>query len=1187
MTIYRGLNVSKALSDIDDAREALKSLGLRREDFDVIAGLTSAEVGVGISDFHNMANLTSDQKKELESLATAADYTEIEFLKVNDISTPLKFNLRLDDDKFVGGAIKYNYLNYSVPTVNGDYVVQGADISTSRLSSWSPVGDPNPDDYILYGGDVKVRGDTLKFTKLTTTEEPIAKSFRAEVPTHVLTSDIFPYSYDDQATDGGISLYLMKGIPLTWEGVFEEIVLKAAVGPTLSDSEGTIPITWRITNLQQPAGSYNSGDGSNNTSSVGTGSLYSPVTYTISPSGYIKRKIEFFYDPSRVLRLELTNANISKWVPVSLPNCKWINIGFNDFNCMPEFRSDGSIAKQGFSGGAGLAPTLDRLYITGNNLGRGNDALLGTDRENTANSSQQCNRLPTTLRYLIANGCFTDNVTIDLEDYEDLYYMDLGSQYTRELRRPQTASISPKTFNPKHRRFFSVESNEWITYRINNQLYVPSHGFSTGDAVRYDYHADSDGVMGEPISTILNPSSTTYYVRRMTSNTIELYPSLAEANASPSTTGRLVMTAAGGVGHGTLHSLIKWDTSTNSAYMSSTTKGIVYYRIYNQSYSQMSPGAYNSPRLYQIYFNATPIKTNSETPYFSETASANGTVTADQAKIKSSKDMALPKFESDTNFYYFYSRYNPHNVVDFSGNNSIRRYYDWQGKKDLRYAENERTIAGKFNNCPKLTHILMYGSENSTGDFSASNTFQNMPELRYSNMLVWGSGGPTGRISNSTFVGSDKLNDWSVGGSQLNQFTDDCFGTSGLGGPTGDNTGRALENANPDFRHFRFGGNLYGGGTLVAEGNNEEGSATYDFVWPVNTTFRTLYLYRNNIRGTFPNVFNSFRNLYALQIGYQASWMKLYHANPKQIYKITNTYLNNGTPNKNNMTTNDWKAVGWIASQSEAANIAICGPEYGNATGTTPANGDAFKHQLIPIAENNPNNYLRNRYYRIMRLGTTDWNAICVGGNANPYLGQKIEFNSSVTITAQIAGTGGAVNPWSDHGNVRALGLTGTFPPFSQPMPLIRYFDIYLNHFSGQIPKVDCPNIQRYRAQYNLFTGSIPDFSACTNRLKKIELFNNRLTTYEQGNLSTCVYLEKLDLRNNQLQASILRDLVLDLIENYTARNRGGVTVNLRGQSGGNRLQESSKFDGTSGENSTKNKLDWLRSEAGWTILLD
>jgi len=1194
MPIYRGLNVAKALNDIDDSREALKNLGLNRADFDLISGLTSAGVGVGINDFHNMANLTSDQKKELESLSSAADATEVAFLGINDITTPLKFNLRLNTNKLVGGALKYNYLKFSETPVNGNWVESSADISTSRLSSWSPVGNPTPDSYILYGGDIKIVGDRLAFTKLSTTTAPIPKTFRAEVATHVLKMDM-------PGETGEESLYMMKGIPLEWEGIFEEILFKAAVTP-ITDAEGTIPITWRITNLTSPAGSYNSGDGSNNTASLGTGTLSSPVSYSIAPSGYSRRKIEFFYPPANILRLEMREANIAKWTNVSLPNLNWLDIGFNDFSVIPEFRSDGTAAKQGFDGGAGLAPKLERLYITGNNLGRGNDALLGvTGRENTGNSSQQCNRLPLTLKYLIANGCFSDNSNIDLEDYENLIYLDVSSSYTRELQRPQTATVSPATYNPKKKVFFSVETDtSWASSASSNQMYIQGHGFTTnGTPVKYDYHADSTGTMAQPISSL--SANTTYYVRRINDNVIELYDTSTNATTTSSTGGRKLMSGEGGDGHGKLHSLTQWDTSTDKAYMASTTKGITTYRIYNQSYSRLSPGSYNSRQLYYWYADSTPMISNSETPHYSDTASIDGTITAAAAKTKSSADMAIPKFEGTVNWRYFYSRYNPHNVVDISDNTSLYRYYHWQGTIDSRYEPAETTINGKFTGCTSLTHILMYQLIGSTGNFETAGTFKNLPNLQYVNMLVWGRGGPNGRITDDMFSGSDKINNFTVGGDQLNQFTTDTFGTSGIGGATSVNNGKALANANPNFYGFRVANNRYGSGTFVAEGNNEEGTPSANFVWPVNDRMQVLYFYSCNLRGTFPNVFNSFKQLKYLHLGYNAAWMRTYQAQAKQIYYISNTQLSNdgvdasgfGGSNKDKLTTNDYKAIGWIAGQTDAENKIINGDIYGNATGTNPSGGDAFTKRHIPIAAGNPNTYLRSRVYRIMKLGNTDWNAITVGGNSAPYLGQKIEYNNATITTAISTGQGdqtspvpGEVVPYSVHASVRALGLNGAFPIFNQQMTNLKYMYIYWNNFTGQCPPLDAPKLERWTAYNNKFTGSIPDFSTAV-KVEQIKGYNNLMTTYTEGNLATAVSMKNVDFRNNLLEASCLRTLLIDLIANYNANNRGGVTINLKGQSGPDRLRESSKFDGTSGDNSTQAKLDYLRQNAGWSILLD
>ena len=1182
MAIYRGLNVAKALSDIDDSREALKNLGLNREDFDLIAGLTSADVGVGIQDFHNMSGLREDQKKILESLAEASDATESRLEEIEDIGNPLRFNFKLDNNKLVGGAIKYQYLDFNNTDSNNLWEVKAADISTSRASSWSPVGAaPNQDDYILYGGDIKVRGDKLAFTKLSTTEAPLPKSFRSEVATHVLRANI--------GDTGEESLYLMKGIPLEWEGIFEAISLRASVTP-ISDAEGNIPITWRITNLSAPVGSYNSGDGSNNTASIGTGNgnVNTPVTYSITPPGYIRRKIEFFYDPSKVLRLELDYANIRQWTNVSLPNIKWLNISHNDFSVIPEFRADGTVAKQGFDGGAGLATKLERLFITGNNLGRANSNLEGSDRSNTGLSSQQVNRLPTTLTHLYVNGCFTDNTTLDLTDYENLVYLDAGSNYTRELRRQQSAVTSPSTYNPKKRVFFSTDSSEYETAKLSNRLYASAHGFTTnGTPVQYDYHVDIYARMGEPIAGLT--AGTTFYVRVITSNTLEIYTTAAYAQNTASITGRISLSGSGGANHGKLHSLTQWDITTNAPYMASTTKGIQTYRIYNQSYRELSPGVYNSKTLYFFYGDATPITTNSETPYYSNTASIGGTITPSASVIKSSKDMAIPKFEATTTLRYFYSQFNPHNIVDCSGNTSIYRYYHWKGVIDSRYQEAETTINGKFNGCTSLTHLLLYNQYRTSGNFEVSNTFQNMPNLQYANLLVWGTGGAKGRIYDTMFSGSTKLRDFTVGGSQLNEYTSDILGTSGQGGIGTIYSGKALSNGAINMYAFRVAANHYGSGTFVAE---EAG--TYDFQWPTNDSMRTLYFYGNNLRGTLPNLFISFKFLSMLHIGYQTIWMRTYKAQEKQIYKITNTdhtTFNTGQPKR--LTTNDYKAIGWIANQSEADNKSICGDVFGNSSGNTPGLSDAFIMRHIPIATGNPNSYLRPRFYRIMKLGNTDWNAITTGGNTNPYLGQKIAYNDAVITAAISTGEGdqtapvpGTVIPWSDYASVRSLGLTGTFPTFATQMSNLRHMYIYRNNFTGQCPKVDAPKLLRWYGYHNSFSGSIPDYSSCRS-IQTIRGYDNKFSTHTLGNLANAVRLTQFDFRNNVLEASCLRDLLLDLVENYNQRNRSGVTINLVGQSGTNRLRESSKFDGSGGPNSTKNLLEFLRGVAGWSILLD
>jgi hypothetical protein len=1214
MTIYRGLNVAKALNDIDDAREALGNLGLDRADFDLIAGLTDPSTGVSIGDFHNMAGLESDQKKELESLSTAADYTEIEFIQINDISVPLKFNIRLDGNKFVGGAIKYNYLDFSSTDGSGNFINKAADISTSRLSSWSPVGPAGAeDDYILYGGDVKIIGDKLGFTELSTTEEPIAKTFRAEVATHALKVDVRDGSNMKEQT-----LYMMKGIPLEWEGVFEYIQLRGFVDK-VTDDQGTVPITWRVTNLQAPAGSYNSGDGSNNTASIGVGSYSNPATYTIEPPGYIRRKIEFFYNPDRVIRLDIKYANINKWTNVSLPSLRYLDISFNDFAVIPEFRSDGSVAKQGFSGGLGLAPNLEDFRFTGNNLGRGNDYLLGSDRENTGNSSQQINRLPLTLKQLRINGCFEDSTSVDLEDYENLTYLDIGSNFTRELHRPHAATKAPAVYNPKYKVFFSTESILWTNDRTqDDRMSIGTHNFETGDAVKYDYHVDSSKTMAEPIGSLVSVSggvvttNTTWFVRKVSSTIIQLYNSIATANAGGSN-GRATMATEGGAGHGKLHSLTKFDVTTGKDWMESTTKGIQTYRHYNQPYTQLPPGCLNSRKLYYYYGDSTPIVTNSETPYYTDTASVGGTITSQMAKEKSSRDMSLPTPEATDQMRYFYSQWGPHNIVSFKDNTKIEHYKQRYGVIDSRFEDAETTIVDKFTGCTNLQSINLSNHGNTSGNFTDNLSFQNMPNLRYVNCLVWKSGGPNGHLTDNMFDGSLKLNNFQIGGQQMDQFTNDTFGTSGTTLGLTQRTGKALANANPNFRHIIIGNNRYGSGTLVQE---EVGTHNFDF--PTNDTFRTLYLYGNNLRGYMPNIFTPFKLLNYLHLGYQSIWMRARFGQPKQVYKIFNRHLSNsgvdgntgyGGSNYDAMTTNDWKAIGWIANQlTTEANLATLGEgaePFANPTGSDPQKHDAFKFRQIPIVANNPNGYLRKRYYRIMKAGTTDWDAISVstykdlssysdawnGSGADQVkaqkalLGVKFLLDDNVTITSQIAGTGGAVNPYSQWAGIKALGLYGSFPTMNQTMTNLRYMYLYHNSFSGPCPKLDSSKLIRWYAYNNFFTGSIPDFSTCGNNLRIVKGAKNLFSTYTTGFLSGNTNAYTIDFSNNRLEASMLRPFLIDMVENYL---NGGVTktINFKGQSGPNRLREGSKFDGTTGEDSTEAKLKFLRG-AGWSILLD
>ena len=412
---FRGLNVQLAMNDVDNAAQSLINLGLDQRDLALISGLSSS-ASVEAQELHTVSGLVVDQKKELAALARSSTTVGGLLNSLKDIGQPLDFNLEIDN-QINAAAIKYNYLDYS------NNSLKTADISTSRVSSWSSIGSS-----ILYGGEVEVSGDNLTFSSLATSSAPIAKTFRAEVATHKLTINV----------NGSAKEFLaMKGIPLEWDGFFRNVDLSHAV-TSVSDSNGVVPPVWRITN-KAGGQSYNTGDA---TGSIGAGSVDSPATYSFRDSSSKARKIEFFYNPLKIRELRLPGCNLTEWTNVGLDVIQRIDINNNDFYELPKF---GPASR----GGDGLAIDLKKITISANDMSRAEDASGVQIPANT-----QLNTLPTTLTHLTMNGVFSDNTTIDLTDYEDLSFLQFQTYYSRNAqRRMSGGTISPKTFidsaNPK------------------------------------------------------------------------------------------------------------------------------------------------------------------------------------------------------------------------------------------------------------------------------------------------------------------------------------------------------------------------------------------------------------------------------------------------------------------------------------------------------------------------------------------------------------------------------------------------------------------------------------------------------------------------------------------------------------------------------------------------------------------
>ena len=342
MTIYRGLNLFKTLNDADDKRVALINLGLNQRDLNLIKGLST--IPVSKNDMHFIGGLREDQAKSMYSLGSSSTAVNILLGDLKDIAQPLEHNLNING-QFLTAGVKFKYVNYDKTYENS---LTSGDVSTSRVSAWSLLGGK-----LVYGGDVVVTGDTLRVGSLATEVAPIPKSFRSEIPTHTIKIDVKSGKENPAVSHKFIA---MKGIPITFASNFRNAVIGHVVERGVFDKYNLatddqtalenkdVPATWRITN--DDGGSYNSGDGTvanpgNLVDGYVQGDRYYFGYYFFPDSSSKRRKVEFFYDPTRTKGLSLNSINLNSWPKAVVTGLKRLEIVNNDFFQLPSFGTFG------------------------------------------------------------------------------------------------------------------------------------------------------------------------------------------------------------------------------------------------------------------------------------------------------------------------------------------------------------------------------------------------------------------------------------------------------------------------------------------------------------------------------------------------------------------------------------------------------------------------------------------------------------------------------------------------------------------------------------------------------------------------------------------------------------------------------------------------------------------------------
>ena len=338
-----GLRITNKLTDVEDAEEVLSNLRLELDDLDVIRG--SIDEGGSRGDFINFSRLSKPIFKTLDRFYEDIKSYESVVLDRASISSILFGNLTISG-RLDGSSIRYRYRYVDPDDSSAVPEYRIADISTSRVSSWSSTDDKASDPdlsiqekaRISYGGQVAIVKNTkpddspinkahLVFgqqsdvtgisgkPRLQTSLIPQEKEFEAERPTHTVTVDL----------DGTpFQMYAMKGIPLIFEGTFRNLSSTVKIY-----KDGSIRPSWKIVEVDNPNAFLNFENVLSNTDS----------NLNFKSSSSKTRFIQFYYNPFFIRRITLRSANIEALPVAVLDRMDLLNLENNAIKNMPDLKT--------------------------------------------------------------------------------------------------------------------------------------------------------------------------------------------------------------------------------------------------------------------------------------------------------------------------------------------------------------------------------------------------------------------------------------------------------------------------------------------------------------------------------------------------------------------------------------------------------------------------------------------------------------------------------------------------------------------------------------------------------------------------------------------------------------------------------------------------------------------------------
>lgn len=367
-----GLDVNVSLADILNRTESLNNLNLDRRDLDLIRGLGTSGVSATSEDFQAVSNLSRPVVRTFDRYnADTSLYLNI-LAQRGGVDAQMPGNLDIAGN-LAGSAIRFRFLEGKLQP-NTSATAKWADISTSRVSSWSSIqvgASEAPTDPILFGGSVSV-GGSITTGKLKSRTVALPRLFDSEVPTHKIKLNI-------NGTPRYV--YAMKGIPLIFRGFFRNANID-------------IRLTGYVANNSRVSYRIKPVDGSATETYEDIGGLRSYLQYR-SPFAK-ERDIEVYYDPRKISFIGMSGIGMNSLPSIKITSLTYLDIQYNNFREFPDLTF--------------FSPSLTTLYLDGNNFYQ--SSIVEERKFNT----NILNKLPTTLTTLRMRGCFKGSVAFDNND---------------------------------------------------------------------------------------------------------------------------------------------------------------------------------------------------------------------------------------------------------------------------------------------------------------------------------------------------------------------------------------------------------------------------------------------------------------------------------------------------------------------------------------------------------------------------------------------------------------------------------------------------------------------------------------------------------------------------------------------------------------------------------------------------